>query len=90
MANSRLRDVIAKAKAGNMPNDNIQRSIRKAAGEGDAANYEEISYEGYGPSGVAVIVDVLTDNRNRAAGDIRHSSQVWRQHGNLGLCVLPL
>ena len=82
VANSRLRDVIAKAKAGNMPNDNIQRSIRKAAGEGDAANYEEISYEGYGPSGVAVIVDVLTDNRNRAAGDIRHFFDKFG--GNMG------
>ncbi len=81
-ANSRLRDVIAKAKTNNMPNDNIQRSIRKAAGEGDGANYEEISYEGYGPSGVAVIVDVLTDNRNRAAGDIRHFFDKFG--GNMG------
>lgn len=81
-ANSRLRDVIAKAKTNNMPNDNIQRSIRKAAGDGDAANYEEISYEGYGPSGVAVIVDVLTDNRNRAAGDIRHFFDKFG--GNMG------
>ena len=82
VANSRLRDVIAKAKTNNMPNDNIQRSIRKAAGEGDSANYEEISYEGYGPSGVAVIVDVLTDNRNRAAGDIRHFFDKFG--GNMG------
>lgn len=82
VANSRLRDVIAKAKTNNMPNDNIQRSIRKAAGEGDAANYEEISYEGYGPAGVAVIVDVLTDNRNRAAGDIRHFFDKFG--GNMG------
>lgn len=82
VANSRLRDVIAKAKTNNMPNDNIQRSIKKAAGEGDANNYEEISYEGYGPNGVAVIVDALTDNRNRAAGDIRHFFDKFG--GNMG------
>ncbi len=82
VANSRLRDVIAKAKTNNMPNDNIQRSIKKAAGEGDANNYEEISYEGYGPNGVAVIVDALTDNRNRAAGDIRHFFDKYG--GNMG------
>ena len=81
-ANSRLRDIIAKAKVNNMPNDNIQRSIRKAVGDGDTANYEEITYEGYGPSGVAVIVDVLTDNRNRAAGDIRHFFDKFG--GNMG------
>lgn len=82
VSNSRLRDVIAKAKTNNMPNDNITRSIKKAAGEGDANNYEEISYEGYGPNGVAVIVDVLTDNRNRAAGDIRHIFDKYG--GNMG------
>ena len=82
VANSRLRDVIAKAKTNNMPNDNIQRSIKKAAGEEDANNYEEISYEGYGPNGVAVIVDALTDNRNRAAGDIRHFFDKYG--GNMG------
>ena len=71
-ANSKLKDVIAKAKAANMPNDNINRSIKKAAGEGDADNYDSITYEGYGPCGVAVIVDALTDNRNRTASDIRH------------------
>ena len=70
--NTRLRDAIAKSKANNMPNDNISRCIKKAAGEGDSVSYEEIIYEGYGPAGVAVIVDVLTDNRNRSAGDIRH------------------
>ena len=70
--NSKLRDVIAKAKANNMPNDNITRSIKKAAGELGNVNYEEITYEGYGPSGIAIIVDVVTDNRNRAAADIRH------------------
>lgn len=81
-ANSRLKDVIAKAKAANMPNDNIMRSIKKAAGEGDGANYEEINYEGYGPGGVAVIVDAATDNRNRTAGDIRHYFDKFG--GNLG------
>lgn len=70
--NSKLRDVIAKAKASNMPNDNINRSIQKAAGEGSGVNYEEITYEGYGAGGVAVIVETLTDNRNRTASDVRH------------------
>ncbi|MEG1547740.1 MAG: YebC/PmpR family DNA-binding transcriptional regulator [Clostridia bacterium] len=70
--NSKLRDVIAKAKANNMPNDNIARSIKKAAGEMGNVNYEEITYEGYGPGGIAVIVEVVTDNRNRTAADIRH------------------
>lgn len=69
--NSRLKDAVAKAKAANMPNDNIQRAIKKAAGEGDSVNYESIVYEGYGPSGVAVIIETLTDNRNRSAGDVR-------------------
>ena len=81
-ANSRLKDVIAKAKAANMPNDNIMRSIKKAAGEGEGSNYEEMSYEGYGPGGVAVIVDAATDNRNRTAGDIRHYFDKFG--GNLG------
>jgi YebC/PmpR family DNA-binding regulatory protein len=66
--NSKLKDVIAKAKAANVPNDNIERIIKKAAGEGDNTNYEELLYEGYGPCGVAVVVETLTDNRNRAAG----------------------
>lgn len=70
--NSKLRDVIAKAKANNMPNDNISRSIKKAAGEGGNVNYEEITYEGYGPGGTAVIVEVVTDNKNRTAAEIRH------------------
>jgi YebC/PmpR family DNA-binding regulatory protein len=70
--NSRLRDVIAKAKANNMPNDNIQRSIKKASGEGSGVSYEEITYEGYGKGGVAVFVETLTDNRNRTASDVRH------------------
>ena len=72
LVNSKLADVIAKAKANNMPNDTIMRSIKKAAGEGDGANYEELTYEGYGPAGVAVIVEIVTDNRNRTAGEIRH------------------
>ena len=71
-SNSKLKDIIAKAKANNMPNDNIQRSIKKASGEGDGANYEEFSYEGYAPGGVAVIVNLVTDNRNRTSSDIRH------------------
>ena len=70
--NSKLRDVIAKAKANNMPNDNISRSIKKAAGEMGSVNYEEITYEGYGPGGTAIIVEVVTDNRNRTASEIRH------------------
>ncbi len=81
-ANSRLRDVIAKAKAANMPNDNIMRSIKKAAGEGEGDSYEEITYEGYGPGGVAVIVEAATDNRNRTAGDVRHYFDKFG--GNLG------
>ena len=71
-SNSKLRDVIAKAKANNMPNDNIKRSILKAAGELGSVSYEEITYEGYAPGGMAVIVTTVTDNRNRTASDIRH------------------
>ena len=81
-SNSKLRDVISKAKANNMPADNIERAIKKAAGDADSANYEEITYEGYGNSGVAVIVEALTDNRNRTAGDVRHILE--RSGGNLG------
>ena len=80
--NSKLRDVIAKAKANNMPNDNIMRSIKKAAGEGSAVDYEEITYEGYGPANVSVIVEVLTDNRNRIAAEMRHIFD--KSGGNLG------
>lgn len=69
--NSKLRDVIAKAKANNMPNETIERGIKKAAGEIDAVNYESVTYEGYGPGGVAVIVETLTDNRNRTAAEVR-------------------
>ena len=71
--NSKLKDCIAKAKSANMPNDSIQRSIKKASGELDSINYEEITYEGYGVGGVAVIVECLTDNKNRTAGDVRHA-----------------
>ena len=70
--NSKLKDVIAKAKAANMPNDNIQRSIKKAVGEGDGANYKEVTYEGYAPCGIAVIVEIVTDNLNRTASEVRH------------------
>lgn len=71
-SNPKLANVISKARSNNMPNDNIQRSIKKAAGELGGGNYEEITYEGYGVGGSAVIVNVLTDNKNRAAGDVRH------------------
>ena len=71
-SNSKLKDAIAKAKANNVPNDNIERIIKKAAGEGSADNYEALRYEGYGPCGIAVIVETLTDNRNRTAADLRH------------------
>lgn len=80
--NTRLKDIIAKAKANNVPNDNIERIIKKAAGEGDGNNYEDITYEGYGPNGTAVIVKTLTDNRNRTAGDLRHYFDKFG--GNLG------
>ncbi|MCI8595919.1 MAG: YebC/PmpR family DNA-binding transcriptional regulator [Clostridia bacterium] len=70
--NAKLRDVISKAKAANMPNDNITRSIKKASGELGSINYDSITYEGYGVGGVAVIVETLTDNKNRTAGDVRH------------------
>ena len=69
--NSKLRDVIAKAKADNMPNDTIERGIKRAAGDVNAVNYENVTYEGYGPSGVAIIVETLTDNRNRTAANVR-------------------
>lgn len=81
-ANSRLKDCIAKAKAANVPNDNIERIIKRAAGEGSANSYENVTYEGYGPNGVAVIVEALTDNRNRTAADVRHAFDKYG--GNLG------
>lgn len=82
IVNSKLRDCIAKAKANNVPNDNIERVIKKAAGDSDSSNYEAVTYEGYGPSGVAVIVEALTDNRNRTAGDVRHYFDKYG--GNMG------
>lgn len=80
--NSKLKDVIAKCKAANMPNDTINNAIKKASGAGNAENYEEVIYEGYGPNGVAVIVEASTDNRNRTAADVRHVFD--RAGGNLG------
>ena len=80
--NSRLRDVIAKAKVNNMPNDNIERSIKKAAGDMDANNYERVVYEGYGPNGTAIIVEALTDNKNRTASNVR--SAFTKGTGNIG------
>ena len=80
--NSKLKDVIAKCKAANMPNDTINNAMKKASGEGSTAVYEEITYEGYGPCGVAVIVNANTDNRNRTAADVRHVFD--RAGGNLG------
>lgn len=80
--NSRLKDVIAKAKSNNMPNDTIERSIKKASGDLGAVNYESITYEGYGPNGVAVIANVLTDNRNRAAANVRNA--FTKGGGNMG------
>lgn len=80
--NGKLRDVVAKAKANNMPNDNIDRSIKKAAGELGNINYEEITYEGYSAGGMAVLVECLSDNRNRTASDVRHYFDKYG--GNLG------
>jgi len=80
--NPRLRSAIAAAKAENMPNDNIQRAIKRGTGEIEGASYEDITFEGYGPGGVAIIVEVLTDNRNRAVSEIRHAFS--KNGGNLG------
>ena len=80
--NSKLRDVIAKAKANNMPNDTIERGIKKAAGAEGAVNYEQITYEGYGPSGIAIIVETLTDNKNRTAANVKHAFS--KGNGNVG------
>ena len=80
--NSRLATVIAKAKAANMPNDNIKRTIEKALGSGSTDSYERVTYEGYGPSGVAIIVEAMTDNRNRTAAEVRHGFDKY--NGNLG------
>ena len=81
-SNAKLKDVIANCKAANMPNDTISKAIKKASGEGNSANYEEITYEGYGPNGVAVIVEASTDNKNRTAADVRHVFD--KAGGNLG------
>ncbi len=81
-SNSKLKDAIAKAKANNVPNDNIERIIKKAAGDANSDSYEALQYEGYGPSGIAVIVETLTDNRNRTAGEMRHYFD--KCGGNLG------
>ncbi len=80
--NSKLRDVIAKAKANNMPNDTIERGIKKAAGDAGSVNYEAVTYEGYGPNGTAIIVDALTDNKNRTAANVRNA--FTKGHGNVG------
>ncbi|RJP22825.1 MAG: YebC/PmpR family DNA-binding transcriptional regulator [Candidatus Abyssobacteria bacterium SURF_5] len=80
--NPRLRTIIATAKAANMPNDNIDRAIKKGTGELGGASFEEITYEGYGPGGIAILVDVLTDNKNRTVSEIRHI--MTRNNGNLG------
>lgn len=80
--NKKLSDVIAKAKSNNMPNDTIERSIKKAAGDSNAANYEHVTYEGYGPSGIAIIVETLTDNKNRTAANVRNA--FTKGSGNVG------
>ncbi len=81
-SNSRLKDVIAKAKSNNMPNDTIERSIKKAAGDANAVNYEAVTYEGYGPNGIAIIVEALTDNKNRTASNVRNA--FTKGNGNVG------
>ncbi|MBQ7049671.1 MAG: YebC/PmpR family DNA-binding transcriptional regulator [Firmicutes bacterium] len=81
-SNSKLRDVIAKCKSNNMPNDTIQRSIKKASGEDSSIVYESITYEGYGPGGIAVIVECLTENKNRTAANVRHAFS--KNGGNMG------
>ncbi|MDE6873259.1 MAG: YebC/PmpR family DNA-binding transcriptional regulator [Lachnospiraceae bacterium] len=80
--NSKLKDIIAKAKSNNMPNDTIERSIKKAAGDANNVNYEFVSYEGYGPSGTAIIVEALTDNKNRTAANVRNA--FTKGNGNVG------
>lgn len=81
-SNGRLKDIIAKAKSNNMPNDTIDRSIKKAAGDANAVNYETVTYEGYGPNGTAIIVEALTDNKNRTAGNVRNA--FTKGNGNVG------
>ena len=86
--NSKLRDVIAKAKANNMPNDTIDRGIKKAAGDAASVNYETLTYEGYGPSGVAIIVDTLTDNKNRTAANVRSPGSVSYMFDKKGQIII--
>lgn len=81
-SNSKLRDIIAKAKSNNMPNDTIERGIKKAAGDADSVNYVTVTYEGYGPNGTAIIVDALTDNKNRTAANVRNA--FTKGGGNVG------
>lgn len=85
--NFKLAQVIAKAKANNMPNDTIDRGIKKAAGDGNAVNYEHVTYEGYGPNGIAIIVEALTDNKNRTAANVR--SAFTKGNGSIGRDVSP-
>ena len=80
--NARLRLAIQTAKDNNMPQDNVQRAIKKGTGGGEGAHYEQVTYEGYGPCGVALMIDTLTDNKNRTAGEVRHA--LTKHHGNLG------
>ena len=86
-SNSKLAAVIAKAKAANMPNDNIKRTIDKALGSGNTDNWERITYEGYGPKGIAVIIDAMTDNRNRTAGEVRHLFDKYGGQLGVANCV---
>ncbi|MDO5445371.1 MAG: YebC/PmpR family DNA-binding transcriptional regulator [Eubacteriales bacterium] len=86
-ANSKLAAVITKAKAANMPNDNIKRTIEKALGSGNTDNFEKITYEGYGPSGIAVIIETMTDNRNRTAGEVRHLFDKYGGQMGVANCV---
>ena len=86
-SNSKLAAVITKAKAANMPNDNIKRTIEKALGAGNTDNFEKITYEGYGPNGVAVIIETMTDNRNRTAGEVRHLFDKYGGQMGVANCV---
>lgn len=85
--NNKLRDIVAKAKANNMPNDTIERGIKKAAGDVNSVNYEYVTYEGYGPNGIAIIIDALTDNKNRTAANVRNA--FTKGNGSIGVqgCV---
>ncbi len=90
-SNPRLRLAIDKAKTANMPKDNIQRAIQKGIGGGDSESFEEIVYEGYGPGGTAIMIETLSDNKNRTVGDLRYVAlEERRQSGRLGLCRVPL